>query len=143
MKKVELVYRTIGERTSEIALEFAKYNIQPWKVHIIRDVKPFSKAMEEILKIEYENDTELVVFMDADCLIFENLRPFLEENDFPYVDCYVLDKFRGYVHMGVHITRRDVVEEMRKVSLNNEDLLYVLKPETAIRNIALDLLREL
>ena len=141
MKKVELVYRTIGERTSEIALEFAKYNIQPWKIHVIKDVKPFSKAMEEILKIEYENDTELVVFMDADCLIFENLRPFLEENDIPYVDCYVLDKFRGYVHMGVHITRRDVVEEMKKVSLNNEDLLYVLKPETAIRNIALENLK--
>ena len=138
MKKVELVYRTIGERTSDIALEFAKHNIQPWRIHVIKDVKPFSKAMEEIMKIQYDSNTEFVVFMDADCLIFEDLRPFLEENDLPYVDCYVLDKFRGYVHMGVHITRRDVVEEMRKVSLNNDNLLYVLKPETAIRNVALE-----
>jgi len=138
MKKVELVFRTIGERTSDIALEFARTNIQPWKIHVIKDIKPFTRAMEEIMKIEYDPETEFVVFMDADCLIFEDLRPFIEENELAYVDCYVLDKFRGYVHMGVHITRRDVVEEMKKVSLSNENLLYVLKPETAIRNIALN-----
>ncbi len=136
MKKIELVFRTIGERTSDIALELAQNNIQPWKTHVIRDIKPFTKAMEEIMKIEYDPETEFVVFVDADCLIFEDLRPFLEENDLAYIDCYVLDKFRGYVHMGVHITRRDVVEEMKKVSLSDENLLYVLKPETAIRNAA-------
>ena len=32
MKKVALVFRTIGERTSELALELAKENLQPDEV---------------------------------------------------------------------------------------------------------------
>ena len=86
MKEIELVFRTIGERTSDIALELAKNHIKPRNIHIISNVKPFSKAMDEIMKIEYHSNTEFVVFMDADCLIFENLRPFLEETERTYLN---------------------------------------------------------
>jgi hypothetical protein len=137
MNKIELVFRTIGERTTEIALELAIKNIDPDKIHIIENIKPFSKAMEKILSIEYDKDTDFVIFVDADCLILQNLRPFLDSNDYPYVDCYVLDKFRGFVHMGVHITRIDVVNAMKKVHMEKTDPFYILKPESAIRNVAL------
>lgn len=140
MKKIELVFRTIGERTSDIALEFALKNIKPDKVHIIENIKPFAKAMEYILNIEYEGD--YIVFMDADCLIMENMREFLEANEDAYIDCFVLDKFRGIIHTGTHITRRDVVEEMKKIKLSDEDLKYILRPESRIRNIALENLGE-
>lgn len=140
MKKIELVFRTVGERTSDIALDFAIKNINPYKVHIIENIKPFSKAMEKILGIDYEGD--YVVFMDADCIIMENLQEFLEENNKAYIDCFVMDKFRGTIHTGVHITRRDLVEEMKKIDISENDLKFVLRPESRIRNIALENLGE-
>ena len=140
MKKIELVFRTVGERSSDIALDFAMKNINPDKVHIIENVKPFAKAMEHILKIEYEGD--YIVFMDADCIIMDNLQDFLQKNDKAYIDCFVTDKFRGTIHTGVHITRRDVVEEMKRVEIAKDDLKFILRPESRIRNIALDHLGE-
>ncbi|MBN1217184.1 MAG: hypothetical protein JXA99_17320 [Candidatus Lokiarchaeota archaeon] len=140
MKNIELVFRTIGERTSDIALEFAIKNISPNKIHIIENIKPFSKAMKHILQIPFKG--EYIVFMDADCIIMENMRNFLNKNDKPYVDCFIIDKFRGNIHTGVHITRRDVVEEMKKIKIGDDDLKYVLRPESRTRSIALDNLNE-
>ncbi|MBY9005500.1 MAG: hypothetical protein KGD63_01955 [Candidatus Lokiarchaeota archaeon] len=140
MKDIELVFRTIGERTSEIALEFAIKNIKPKKVHLIKNIKPFSKTMKHILQIPFKGD--YIVFMDADCIIMENIRPFLNINDKAYVDCFVIDKFRGNVHTGVHITRRDIVEEMTKIKIYNDDLKYILRPESRTRNLALNHLNE-
>ncbi|MBD2090787.1 hypothetical protein H6F67_13080 [Microcoleus sp. FACHB-1515] len=139
MKKVDLVFRTVGERTSDIALNLAIKNIQPDHVHVIENVKPFSEAVDQMLKIEY--DCDFVVFMDADCLIMEDMRPFLEQNEYPYVDCYVLDKFRGQIHQGVHITRMDVVREMQQVEVPENDMKYVLRPESRLRSIALSKLK--
>jgi hypothetical protein len=140
MKKIELVFRTIGERSSDIALNFAMKNINPDKVHVIENVKPFARAMDEILKIEYEGD--YIVFMDADCIIMENMQDFLSKNNKAYIDCFVTDKFRGTIHTGVHITRRDVVEEMKRVRIAKDDFKFVLRPESRIRNIALENLGE-
>lgn len=135
VKKIDLVFRTIGERTSEIALELAKEQIQPQTVHLIENIRPFSKAVETMLQIHY--DCEYVVFMDADCLILENLRPFLDRNSYLYVDSFVLDRFRGHTHQGVHITHIDVVREMQQVSVPRQDEKYVLRPESRLRSIAL------
>jgi len=138
MKNVELVFRTVGERTSNFALEFALKNIRPNKYHIIENVKPFSKALERNLNIVYDPETEFVIFLDADCLILEDMRPFINSNNRPYVDCYVLDKFRGRVHLGVHITRIDVVKEMQRIEIPSNDFKYILRPESRLRNIALN-----
>jgi hypothetical protein len=140
MKKVDLVFRTVNERTSQIALELALKNIKPNKVHIIENIKPFSLAMKKTLEIEF--DAETVVFMDSDCLILEDMRPFLNKNDYAYVDCYVLDKFRGFIHAGVHITRIDVVKKMQEIETSEEDLKLILRPESRLRNIALMELKE-
>jgi len=140
MKKIELVFRTIGERTSEIALDFAIKNTNPYKVHIIENVKPFAKAMEKILSIDYEGD--YIVFMDADCIIMENMKDFINSTNLAYIDCFVMDKFRGTIHTGVHITRRDVVEEMKKIEISPNDIKFILRPESRIRNIALENLGE-
>lgn len=135
MKKIDLVYRTVGERTSEIALNLAIQNIQPHQVHVIKNVKPFSLAVQQMLKIDYSCD--FVVFMDADCLIMEDMTSFLQKNTAPYIDCYVLDKFRGYVHCGVHITRIDVLQAMQNVELQNGDRKYIIRPESRIRDLAM------
>jgi hypothetical protein len=135
MKKIDLVFRTVGERTSGIALDLAIRNIQPHRVHVIENIKPFSEAVNRMLAIEYDCDG--VVFMDADCLIMEDMQPFLQRNDYPYIDCFVLDKFRGQIHQGVHITRIDLVWEMQKVEVPENDLKYVLRPESRIRSLAL------
>jgi hypothetical protein len=138
MKNVELVFRTVGERTSNFALEFALRNIRPNKYHIIENVKPFSKALERNLNIVFDPETEFVIFLDADCLILEDMRPFINSNNRPYVDCYVLDKFRGRIHLGVHITRIDVVKEMQRIEIPSNDFKYILRPESRLRNIALN-----
>ena len=135
MKKIDLVFRTIGERTSEISLELAKQNIQPQNIHLIENIRPFSRAVQSMLKIDY--DCEYVVFMDADCLILENLRPFLDRNTYLYVDSFVLDRFRGHIHQGVHITHIDLVREMQKVAIPHQDEKYVLRPESRLRFLAL------
>jgi hypothetical protein len=135
MNKIDFVFRTVKERTSKIALELAIKNIQPNQIHLIEDVKPFSLAVQQMLRIDY--DCDFVVFMDADCLIMEDMTPFLQENTVPYVDCYVLDKFRGYIHCGVHIARRDFVRAMQAVKVPKDDPKYVLRPESRIRDLAM------
>ena len=135
MNKIELVFRTVGERTSRLALELALKNIAPHKVHVIENVRPFARAVRQMLTLDYDGD--FVVFVDADCLILEDMTPFLQENTRPYVDSYVLDKFRGRVHAGVHVTRIDVVRAMSQVKVSRGDKGYALKPESRIRDLAL------
>ena len=135
MKKIALVFRTVGERTSKIALDLAIKNIQPNQVHVIENVRPFSLAVQQMLRIDY--DCDFVVFMDADCLIMEDMNPFLQGNTLPYVDCYVLDKFRGQIHCGVHITRIDFVQAMQNVKVPPDDPKYVLRPESRIRDLVI------
>ncbi|MEM7184404.1 MAG: sulfotransferase, partial [Spirochaetota bacterium] len=135
MKKVDLVFRTIGERTKDVSLQLAIDAISPERVHIQENVKPFSLAVEKSLEIEYKSD--FVVFMDADCLVLERIRPFIEQNDYPFVDCFVLDKFRGHIHCGVHITRVDVVNAMKEAVISKYDMRYMLRPESRTRQLAL------
>lgn len=134
-RKVELVFRTIGERTSDLALDLAIQHIQPHRVHVLANVKPFAYAVRRMLSLEH--DCSHVVHMDADCLILEDMRPFLDANDRPYVDCYVRDRFRGRIHCGVHITSIEVVRKMADTPEPSDDLAYVLRPESRLRNLAL------
>ncbi|MBA3534830.1 MAG: hypothetical protein H0T73_23210 [Ardenticatenales bacterium] len=136
MRKIDLVFRTVGERTSEIALNLAIKHIAPDRVHLIDNVTPFSRAVQRMLEISYHAD--FVVFVDADCLIMEDMREFLDTNTQPYVDCYVLDRFRGRIHAGVHITRLDVLQAMQQVRVAKNDIKYILRPESYIRHLAME-----
>jgi Sulfotransferase domain len=135
MAKVDLVFRQIDERTRDVALQLAIENIQPDAVHVIDDVRPFTECVAQMLRIEH--DCDYVVYVDADCLILENIRPFIDSCDAPYVDAYVSDRFRGRLHCGVHITRIDLVRAMAAVEVPADDLKYVLRPESRLRNLAM------
>ena len=134
-RPIELVFRTVGERTSELALQLALQHVRPTRAHVIENVRPFSYAVRRMLEIDHASSH--VVHMDADCLILEDMRPFLDTNELPYVDCYVRDRFRGRIHCGVHITRIDVVRAMRDTPVPDDDLAYVLRPESRLRNLSL------
>lgn len=140
-RHVELVFRKVRERTSELALQLAIEHIRPERVHVIDSIAPFSRAVARMLELPHARDpsdpTSHVVHVDADCLILEDMRPFLDANPAPYVDCYVHDRFRGRVHCGVHITRADVLQEMARIQVPEGDLAYVLRPESRLRNYAL------
>lgn len=136
MTSVALVFRTIGERTSDLALELAKENIQPEEVYVLEDERPFTEAVRKMVEIDF--GTEQVVAVDADSLILQDLRPWLEKNREPYVDCYVFDRFRGRVHCGVHVTRVDVMRAMRDVEPPVDDEAYVLRPESRLRKLAMN-----
>jgi hypothetical protein len=138
-RKIDLVFRTVGERTSDLALSLALKNIRPNRAWVIDRVKPFAAAVSRMLEIEH--DCSHVVHMDADCLILEDMRPWLEQNELPYVDCYVNDRFRGPIHCGVHITRIDVIRRMKEVPIPENDMAYVLRPESRLRNLALQSLK--
>lgn len=134
-RKVDLVFRTVDERTSDLALELALKNVRPNRAFVLRNVKPFALAVRRMLTLDH--DCSHVVHMDADCLILEDMRPFLNQNDRPYVDCYVRDRFRGRIHCGVHITSIEVVRRMAEIPPPDDDLAFVLRPESRLRNLAL------
>lgn len=136
MTTVALVFRTIGERTSDLALELAKEHIQPDETYILANHRPFTETVRRMLEIDYRVDQ--VVTVDADSLIVENMRPWLEKNREPYIDCYVFDRFRGRIHCGVHVTRADVIRAMSDVEPPVDEEAYVLRPESRLRKIALN-----
>lgn len=137
IRPVDLVFRTVGERTSDLALGLALEQIRPRRVHVLSHIKPFAAAVARMLSLDHEGATQ-VVHMDADCLILEDLRPFLEENELPYVDSFVNDRFRGRIHCGVHFTRTDVIARMKEIPPPEGDLAFVLRPESRRRNLALE-----
>ncbi|WP_421785551.1 sulfotransferase family protein [Hyphobacterium sp.] len=139
MTKIDLVFRQIDERTRDVALELAKRYIRPDKVHIIDDVRPFTECVNRMLRIDH--DCDYVVYLDADCLILEDMREFIEQTDSAYVDSYVSDRFRGRLHCGVHITRIDLVHAMAAIKPPLDDMKYVLRPESRLRNLAMKPLR--
>jgi len=135
MAKIDLVFRQVGERTADVALDLAIKNIQPDAVHIMDNIQPFSECVNQMLRIRH--DCDYVVYVDADCLILENMRGFIERCRTAYVDSFVSDQFRGRLHCGVHITRADLVRYMSQVDIPADDLAYVLRPESRIRGIAM------
>jgi hypothetical protein len=135
MSKIDLVFRQIDERTRDVALELAQEQIRPDNTYVIDDVRPFTECVNQMLRIEH--DADYVVYVDADCLILEDLRGFIERCDAPYVDAYVTDLFRGRLHCGVHITRADLVRRMASITPPENDMKYVLRPESRLRNLAM------
>ncbi|WP_339746533.1 sulfotransferase family protein [uncultured Maricaulis sp.] len=135
MAKVDLVFRQIDERTRDVALALAQEHIRPENTFILNDVRPFTECVNQMLSIEH--DCDYVVYVDADCLILEDMRAFIDACDAPYVDSYVSDRFRGRLHCGVHITRIDVVRAMAATKVPENDLKYVLRPESRLRNLAM------
>ncbi|MCA9608629.1 MAG: hypothetical protein KC619_23660 [Myxococcales bacterium] len=142
MAKVALVFRTIGERTSDMALELAREHIRPDEELILENCRPFTETVQRMVHHDWSN-VDYIVAVDADSLILEDMRPFLDVCDRPYVDCYVYDRFRGRLHCGVHITRRDIMEQMAQIPPPEDDEAYVLRPESRLRKLALNHLGEL
>ncbi|MBN36011.1 MAG: hypothetical protein CMM46_14790 [Rhodospirillaceae bacterium] len=139
MKKVDLVFRQVDERTRHVALDLAMEHIRPDNVHVIDDVRPFTEGVNAFLQIDH--DCDYVVYLDADCLILEDMRGYIEGCDVPYIDSYVSDRFRGRIHCGAHITRIDVVRQMAATEPPVDDMKYILRPESRLRNLAMKSLR--
>ncbi len=135
MRRVELVFRTVGERTSAAALDLARRHVRPDRVHVIEGIRPFSKAVEAMMALEH--DADVVVYLDADTLIFEDLRPFLEFSSAPFVDGVVKDRFRGRAQCGLHIVRADVVAAMQ-AELGRIGGLPAVRPESTLRAAAME-----
>ena len=138
MKQVELVFRSVGERTAARSLDLALAHIGPTRVHTIEGVRPFAEVVRRMLAIRFSGDG--IVCVDADCLILEDMRPFLAFNEQPFVDCVVQDRFRGWVQSGVHILRADVVRAMAAQPAVEHGVAYLLRPESHLRNRALQAL---
>lgn len=135
MAKVDLVFRQIGERTSKVALDLAIKNIKPDAIHIMDDIRPFSECVNRMLRIQHQCD--YVVYVDADCLILEDMRDYIDRCNATYVDCYVTDRFRGRIHCGVHITSADLVKRMAEIEAPAHDLEYFLRPESRLRGLVM------
>lgn len=132
---IELIFHADGEATNELALQLALEYIKPNRAHVIHDVAPRQLAVRGMLGLDYRGTH--VVSVAANCLILEDLRPFLDANELPFVDCFGRDRFRGRARCGVHITRVDVLRAMRTIREPNDNLSYILSPEEYRRQIAL------
>lgn len=136
--RVALVFRSVDERTAEAALRLARDAIDPDEDYILSGCRPFRETVQRMLALPISADQ--IVSVDADCLILESLRPFLDLNREPYVDCFVMDRFRGRLHCGVHINRRDVFEAMARIGPDPDDPGEALRPESRLRRRALNAL---
>lgn len=134
-RPIELVFYSCGESTSKLALQLALEHVKPDRVHVISGPKLAGLAVQCMPKIDY--DCSHLVSMDANCLILEDLRPFLDANGLPMVGCYVRDRFCGRTYGDVHITRLDVIRAMCAVSGPIDSIDYVLNPEMCLRRSAL------
>ena len=79
MKKICLVFRDNEERTAAYSKGLALMRIQPDNAIFLEDVKPFTETINQMLDSPFSED--FIITVDADCLIGENLRPFLEFNE--------------------------------------------------------------
>ncbi|MFF8690998.1 sulfotransferase family protein [Streptomyces sp. NPDC015144] len=136
-RRVDLVVRTVGERTTDLALQLAVRHLRPRRVHVVDDIRPFWRAVDLMLDIDHGGASH-VVLLDADCLVLEDMRPFLDANDLAFVECYVQDPFRGRVPCGVHIVRADVMERMRRIEPPRNDVAWMLRPESTRLERALE-----
>jgi Sulfotransferase domain len=134
-RPIELVFRTCGEPTGDLALELALKHIEPDRTHVVRTAKPGRLAVRAMLGIDYR--CSQIVSIDSDCLVLESLRQFLDANELPSVGCYGRNRFRGRTPCGVNITRIDIVRAMRTVFEPADNLAYMLCPEEYLRGIAL------
>jgi Sulfotransferase domain len=134
-RPIELVFRTSGERTEDLALELALKHVAPERTHVVHATKPGRFTARAILGIDYR--CSQIVSIDSNCLVLESIRQFLDANELPSVGCYGRDRFRGRIPCGVNITRIDVVRAMRTVSEPVDNLAYVLCLEEYLRRIAL------
>jgi hypothetical protein len=134
-RPIELVFCANGERTSKLALELALEHIKPDRTHLVSAEKPWRLAMRSML--ETDHHCSHVVSVDANCLIREDLRPFLDANELPFVGCYGYNRFRGRTYCGVHIMRIDVVRAMCTIPEPIDNIAYLLSPEEYLRSIAL------
>ncbi|MEV0621951.1 sulfotransferase [Nonomuraea sp. NPDC050404] len=133
--RIGLVFRTVGERTSDAAFDLAVRHVRPHQVHVVEGIRPIGAAMRKMLELDHECDT--VVFADADCLITADISAFLRANTLPYVDSIVLDGLRGHVQAGVHVTRIDVVRAMRELRDMDDTPQFVVEPEGTLRRRAM------
>ncbi|MGH3548603.1 MAG: sulfotransferase family protein [Pseudonocardiaceae bacterium] len=134
-RPIELVFHTGGESTSELALALALAHIKPDCARVIHDPQRSGLAARRRFGIDHRYSH--IVSVDAGCLILEDLRPFLDANELPFVGCYGRDRFRGLAQCGVHITRLDVVEAMCTIPEPVDSIEYLLSPEEYLRRIAL------
>lgn len=134
-RPIELVFRTGGERTSKLALDLALAHIKPDRAHVVRHAKPWRPAMRWMLGTDHR--CSHVVSVDANCLIRQDLHPFLEANELPFVGCYGHDRFHGRTYCGVHIMRIDVARAICTIPAPIDNLVYMLSPDEYLHRVVL------
>lgn len=106
-RPVDLVFSTRGERTTKLALRMALQHIGPRYAYVFRDASPLALGVERQMLIH--KDASHVVYVEADSLILEDMRSFLDGNDLPLVNCYSRNRFWGWVKGSIQIVRMDVL----------------------------------
>lgn len=137
---IELVLHTSGQRTHELALKLALEHVKPDRAHVIRHPSPWGPMAGPwgpIRRIDHR--CSHVVSVAANCLIMEDLRPFLDANELPLVDCCGRDQFRGRATCGVQIMRTDMVRALDAVPKPLDELSYVLDPQDYLLREVADL----
>lgn len=137
--RVCLVLVSNDERTYEHSLRLAKEHIDPDRLFENKGIVPYRREVEVFYRELDYGGMDYVVSVDADVLIRENLRPYLESMNTIFMDCTGHDKFRpGVLPAGVHVYRGDLMDAARVLDPAKLDQRrLVLKPQSTYARAAI------
>ena len=116
------IIRSVGERTEGLCIESARRHLSESNIQVIRDVKPFSLALEKMFEIAKEKEYDWYFGLDADVVLVEDwllkakdtissLKKDHYRIDFPVKDRFVTD----VVYAGIHLYNHKFTEEAREI----------------------------
>jgi hypothetical protein len=137
-QNVQVVIRTVGERTTEFCTEAVASQVGKDAVAVVNEV-PFARAVRRTFEIGYASGKAWTLAIDADVLVFPHaVETFLWQGErmpkrFFSLDCQVIDKiFGGPRAAGIHLYRTSLLS--RAIDLIDEKT-QTHRPESHIREV--------
>lgn len=134
--EVTVVVRTIGERTEKKCIERLGEVFGEERVFVIKNITPFSKAMEESYRVGIRENRKWTLIIDADillwkdrfCLFLRKANEIIKMQNCYCIQPYVYDNFFNRARLaGIHLY---------STKLLKQSLIYcdniALRPETYI-----------
>jgi hypothetical protein len=133
------IIRSVGERTEKLCIDSVKRHLAEDSIHMIRNVKPFSSALDRMFEIAIENDYDWYFGLDADVILVKDWLDKLNtvvsnlDRDCYRIDFPVKDRFLDKItYAGTHFYNHRFTREAQKMleRTRNDN-----KPEGNIRHL--------
>ena len=128
------IIRTVGERTVGLCFDSVRESLPEQDIHIVRNAKPFSSALDQMLDIVDENNYDWYWGLDADVVLKDGWYDDVQK--YTHLDAYrvdfpIIDRFVGKEIYGSHFYNGKYTDEVRE---HLEVTRNTNKPEGNIRH---------